>query len=177
MQKDIIISGFGGQGLLFAGEVLCRAALLQGLETSWFPSYGPEMRGGTACCTVIISDEPIASPITENPHGVIALNLPSFLKYEEIISPGGLMIANRSMIDESARRTDITCAFIPATEIAEKLGGIRVTNIVALGALVAGLKLFDLDPLRRALESHLEGRRKEILEINIRAAEAGFSAI
>ncbi len=177
MQKGIVISGFGGQGILFAGEVLCRAALLQGLELSLFPSYGPEMRGGTACCTVIISDEPIASPITETPHGVVALNLPSFLKYEEKVAPGGLMIANRSLIDERSKRTDITCAFIPATETAEKLGDVRAANIVALGALCAGLRLFELKTLTRALETHLEGRRKEILELNLRAAESGLQSI
>ena len=174
MQSDIIISGFGGQGILFAGEILCRAAIESGLETSWFPSYGPEMRGGTAFCTVIISDEPIASPIVEYPSAVIALNLPSFLKYEKLLSKDGILVANASLIDTRSERVDISCTYIPATEIAEKIGEKKATNIVALGSLVAGIKVLDLNVVKLSLQKTLTGKRAGLFDINIKALEEGY---
>jgi len=174
VQIDIIISGFGGQGILFAGEILCRAAIESGLETSWFPSYGPEMRGGTAFCTVVISDEPIASPIVEYPSAVVALNLPSFIKYEKLLSSDGILIANTSLIDTRSERPDISCIYIPATEMAEDIGEKKATNIVALGALVAGIKVLDLKTLDLALKETLSGKKADLLDLNVKALVAGY---
>ena len=132
MQTEIIISGFGGQGVLFAGQLLAYAAMEQNLQVTWIPSYGPEMRGGTANCTVIISDEEIGSPVVGSPKVALALNLPSLDKYEPLIKTGGLLIVNASMVDRSPRRTDIQTVMIPASEIAESLGDKRMTNMVCL---------------------------------------------
>jgi len=135
MQKEIIIAGFGGQGVLFGGQVLAYAAMDSGKEVTWIPSYGPEMRGGTANCTVVIAEDEIGSPLVKNPPLAIALNLPSFDKYEEILATGGTLIVNRSMVDHEAKRDDINVIFVPCNEIAEEIGDKRLLNMVAVGAL------------------------------------------
>ncbi len=139
MQKEIIISGFGGQGVLFAGQVIAYAAMDAGKQVTWIPSYGPEMRGGTANCTVVIADQEIGSPLVKNPPLVIALNLPSFDKYEHEMQAGGTLVVNQSMVDRGAKRTDIHAIFVPANEIAEEIGDKRLTNMVTVGALLAAL--------------------------------------
>ena len=136
MQKEIIISGFGGQGVLFGGQVLAYAAMDSGKEVTWIPSYGPEMRGGTANCTVVIADHEIGSPLVKNPPLVIALNLPSFDKYESMIQAGGTLIVNQSMVDHEAQRDDIHVIFVPCNEIAEEIGDKKLMNMVAVGALL-----------------------------------------
>src|SRR5512139_468458 len=125
MHAELIISGFGGQGALFAGQLLAYAALDEGLQVTWIPSYGPEMRGGTAHCTVVISDGPIGSPLVRRPTSVIALNLPSFEKYEGLVKPGGLLVYNSSLISARPVRGDIRYAAVPANVIAEQLGNVR----------------------------------------------------
>lgn len=136
MKQEFIIAGFGGQGVLLLGQMLAYAGMLEGKQVSWMPSYGPEMRGGTANCTVVISDEEIGSPVVSQPSCVIALNLPSLDKFEPMVKPGGLLLINSSLVDREPRRDDIKAVALPATEIASELGNIRVTNMVALGALV-----------------------------------------
>lgn len=173
MQTEIVIAGFGGQGVLFAGELIAYAALDAGKEVTWIPSYGPEMRGGTANCTVIISDEEIGSPLVLNPRGVIALNLPSFDKYELMLIPGGALVANASLIDRDAQRTDISVILIPASELAEELGDKRLTNMVALGALLEQLPVLSLSDLELALKNHLPDRHRKLLTHNIRALRCG----
>ncbi|MCS6906731.1 MAG: 2-oxoacid:acceptor oxidoreductase family protein [Anaerolineales bacterium] len=175
MQTEILIAGFGGQGVLFAGQVLAYAAMDAGCEVTWIPSYGPEMRGGTANCTVIISDEEIGSPLVLNPRGVIALNLPSLDKYEPLVKPGGVLVVNSSLVNRGSRREDIESVFIPASEIAESLGNRRLLNMVALGALVAKLPVLSLDQVKRALEDHLPERHKQFLQANLQALDAGAS--
>ena len=135
MQKEIIIAGFGGQGVLFAGQVLAYAAMDNGLDVTWIPSYGPEMRGGTANCTVVVADHEIGSPLVKNPPLVIALNLPSYDKYEPVMQPRGTLIVNQSMVDRGAKRGDIQSIFVPANEIAEQIGDKKLTNMVTVGAL------------------------------------------
>ena len=120
MQTEIILSGFGGQGIMFAGQILSYAAMDAGKEVTWIPSYGPEMRGGTANCTVVIADEEIGSPVVKNPDAALAMNLPSLDKYEPMVKPGGVLVINASMVDRPARRTDITTVAIPCNEIAEE---------------------------------------------------------
>ncbi len=174
MQKEIIIAGFGGQGVLFAGQMLAYAAMDAGKEVTWIPSYGPEMRGGTANCTVIIADEEIGSPLVKNPQLAIALNLPSFDKYEGLIAPGGTLIVNQSMVDRAATRTDINVVFVPCNEIAEEIGDKKLLNMVAVGALLTALPEISLKDVEKSLEGHLPARHKHLLPKNYEALKRGF---
>ena len=175
METSIIISGFGGQGTLFSGQVLAYAALDAGKQVTWIPSYGPEMRGGTAHCTVIISDEEIGSPIVRKPSIAIALNLPSLDKYEYMIQSGGLMVANSSLINRKVERTDIQAIHIPANEIAEEIGNVRLANMVVIGAMVTARPVLPLGDLKQALADHLPQRHKKLLPANFKALAQGSS--
>ncbi len=174
MQKEIIIAGFGGQGVLFAGQVLAYAAMDTGKTVTWIPSYGPEMRGGTANCTVVIADEEIGSPLVKNPPYVIALNLPSFDKYEPLVQAGGVLVVNQSMVDRAAKRDDIVTIFIPGNELAEEIGDRRLLNMVMVGALLAQFDLLTLKDVEKALEAHLPARHQRLLPNNFRALERGY---
>jgi 2-oxoglutarate ferredoxin oxidoreductase subunit gamma len=175
MQTEIIIAGFGGQGVLLAGQMLSYAAMDAGKETTWIPSYGPEMRGGTANCTVIIADEEIGSPFVKNPAAAIAMNLPSLDKCEALLKSDGLLVVNSSLINRPIQRSDIHTVLIPASEIAETLGDRRMTNMVMLGGLLANLPVFPLEALVKALEDHLSERAKKLLPQNIKALHQGAS--
>jgi 2-oxoglutarate ferredoxin oxidoreductase subunit gamma len=176
MQKEIVIAGFGGQGVLFGGQVLAYAAMDTGKEVTWIPSYGPEMRGGTANCTVIIADEEIGAPLVKNPPLAIALNLPSFDKYEETLAPGGTLIVNQSMVDRGTKRDDIHAIFVPCNEIAEEIGDKKLLNMVAVGALLTALPELTLKDIEKALEGHLPARHKHLLPKNYEALRRGFEA-
>ncbi|HSG44518.1 MAG TPA: 2-oxoacid:acceptor oxidoreductase family protein [Anaerolineales bacterium] len=176
MQKEIIIAGFGGQGVLFGGQVLAYAAMDTGLEVTWIPSYGPEMRGGTANCTVVIADNEIGSPMVKNPPLAIALNLPSFDKYEEVLATDGTLIVNQSMVDREAKRDDINIIFVPCNEIAEEIGDKKLLNMVAVGALLSALPELSLEDIEKALEGHLPERHKHLLPKNFEALKRGFEA-
>ncbi len=173
MQTEIIIAGFGGQGVLFAGQLLAYAAMDSGREVTWIPSYGPEMRGGTANCTVVIADEEIGSPNVRNPKAALVLNLPSFDKYEPLVAPGGVLIANASLINRDFQRTDLQAVMIPANEIAESLGDKRLANMVMLGALLAKLPVLPVEAVKKALEDHLPERHKRLLPKNFEALKVG----
>lgn len=175
MEKEtsIIISGFGGQGTLFAGQLLTYAALDYEKHCTWIPSYGPEMRGGTAHCTVIISNQEIGSPLVRYPDAVIAMNLPSLDKYETLIRTGGVLIANSSLMNREADRADITILNVPGNEIAEELGNSRITNMIMLGALLELMPVLPHEVMRAALESHMPERNKKFLPLNFQALEAG----
>jgi 2-oxoglutarate ferredoxin oxidoreductase subunit gamma len=174
MQKEIIIAGFGGQGVLFAGQVLAYSAMDLGKEVTWIPSYGPEMRGGTANCTVVIADEEIGSPLAEFPPAAIVLNLPSYDKYEPMIQAGGVLVVNSSMVDRGAKRDDITSIFVPANEIAEEIGDRKLTNMVTVGALLACLPEISLQALESALKNHLPARHHKLLPSNYAALRRGY---
>jgi 2-oxoglutarate ferredoxin oxidoreductase subunit gamma len=176
MQKEIIIAGFGGQGVLFGGQVLAYAAMDSGKEVTWIPSYGPEMRGGTANCTVVIADEEIGSPLVKNPPLAIALNLPSFDKYEDVLQKGGTLIVNQSMVDRPAKRDDIQVIFVPCNEIAEQIGDKKLMNMVAMGALLSALPEVTVKDVEKALEAHLPARHKHLLPKNYEALKRGFEA-
>jgi len=176
MQKEIIIAGFGGQGVLFSGQVLAYAAMDTGKDVTWIPSYGPEMRGGTANCTVIIADHEIGSPLVKNPPLAIALNLPSFDKYEELLAPGGTLIVNESMVDRGAKRDDIKVIFVPCNEIAEEIGDKKLLNMVAIGALLTVLAELTLKDIEKALQAHLPERHKHLLPKNFEALKRGFES-
>lgn len=173
MHEEIIFSGFGGQGALFAGQLLAYAALDSGLQVTWIPSYGPEMRGGTAHCTVIIADEPIGSPLVRRPQSVVALNLPSFEKYEPLIKPGGLLVYNLSLVPASPSRSDIRHVAVPANDIAEKLGNVRQANVVLLGAYLAATGSLPLAAVEEALDHHLSERQRRFLASNKEALHRG----
>ncbi len=137
MQHDVVIAGFGGQGVMLMGRILAYAGMRQGLEVSWFPSYGPEMRGGTANCTVVLSDRTVGSPVVEFPRSLVAMNLPSMDRFEPKVKPGGLILVNSSLIPRAARREDVRVVYVPANDLANDVGNPRGANMVALGAYVA----------------------------------------
>jgi 2-oxoglutarate ferredoxin oxidoreductase subunit gamma len=175
MQTEIMIAGFGGQGVLFAGQLLAYAAMDAGKVVTWIPSYGPEMRGGTANCTVIIADEEIGAPTVRNPKAVLVLNLPSFDKYEPLIVPGGVLIANGSLINRDFRRVDLNSVMIPANEIAEEIGDKRMTNMVMVGAMLARLPILTLEAVYESLRGHLPVRKAHLLEMNLTAMQRGMA--
>jgi len=173
MQTEVIISGFGGQGTLYAGQVLAYAAMDEGKQVTWIPSYGPEMRGGTANCTVVVSDEEIGSPTVKRPKAVLALNLPSLDKYEDMIAPGGCLVVNESMVNRKPTRTDIRVVILPANEIAREIGNERATNMVMLGALLANMDILPIKALEKALKNHTAQRLQKFVEMNIQALRRG----
>jgi len=173
MQTEIVIAGFGGQGVLFAGQVLAYAAMDAGKVVTWIPSYGPEIRGGTANCTVIVADEEIGSPLVNNPKAAIVLNLPSLDKYEPLITPGGVLVANASLVNRGAARKDIESVFVPANEIAEALGDKRLINMVALGCLLARLPILSMEAIEKTLHDHIPERHKRLLPVNVEALRKG----
>ncbi|NMC01985.1 MAG: 2-oxoacid:ferredoxin oxidoreductase subunit gamma [Chloroflexi bacterium] len=164
--EDIIISGFGGQGALFAGQLLAYAGLTEGLQVTWIPSYGPEMRGGTANCTVILSEEEIGAPIIRHPTAAIALNLPSMDKYEPLVKPGGVLVVNASLVPRASVRTDLRVVALPASDIATELGNVRMANLVALGALLKATGIVSAESVLAQLEAHLSERQRQWLEPN-----------
>jgi len=173
-ETSIIISGFGGQGTLFSGQVLAYAAMDNGLEVTWIPSYGPEMRGGTAHCTVIISEEAIGSPLVRNPDIVLALNLPSVDKYENLVPDDGLLVANSSLFNREIERKSIRSLLIPANDIAEEIGMARLANMIMVGAMIALNPILPLDVVKKALEEHIPERHKKTLPINFTAMDRGY---
>jgi 2-oxoglutarate ferredoxin oxidoreductase subunit gamma len=176
MLEQIIISGFGGQGSLFAGQLLTYAGLEEDKHVAWLPSYGPEMRGGTARCTVTVSDEPIGSPITDTPSAVIALNPPSLEMFESKVQPGGLLVVNSSIAQQEVQRKDITTIRIPATDMArEEMGNERMANMILLGALVRVTGVVSLESVMTALKKNLPERRHHLLEPNRQALQKGWN--
>ena len=173
MQEEVILSGFGGQGALFAGMVLAYAGMDGGKNVTWIPSYGPEMRGGTAHVTVIISDGEIGSPIVRRPSAALVLNNPSMEKYELLVKEGGVLVYNSSLISSPPRRADIRCVPVPASDIAAELGSIKVANIVALGALVVATGVLPLEAVIQALRNHLPESKRQLLEPNVQALQRG----
>jgi len=173
MLEEVIIAGFGGQGLMLMGRLLAYAGMLEGKKVAWMPSYGPEMRGGTANCTVIISSEEIASPIVTNPKTVIAMNKPSLDKFESLIQKDGLIVLNNSLIDQEVKRDDVRVLKIQANDIANKLGNLRVANMVTLGAYVKKSSVVRLESILKALEKALAGKSQKILNLNKVALKKG----
>jgi len=173
MQTEVIFAGFGGQGVLFGGQLLAYAGMDEGKEVTWIPSYGPEMRGGTANCTVVISDEEIGSPFVKHPTAVIAMNRPSLDKYESMVKPGGVLVVNTSMVDRKTTRTDIKVVEVDANVEAEKLGDQKMANMVLVGALLANLPFLPIESVEKALKAHLPERHHKLLPKNYEALEMG----
>jgi len=177
MQQEVIIAGFGGQGVLFTGQLLAYTGMDEGKAVTWIPSYGPEMRGGTANCTVVVSEEEIGSPLVKNPTAVIAMNLPSLDKYEDLVAEGGVLVVNTSMVNREVERKDITVVSVPGNEIAQEIGSERSLNMVMLGALLGNLDLLSLDAVEKALEAHLPKRHQKFLPANKEALRKGAAYI
>ena len=174
MEKNFIIAGFGGQGVLLAGEVLATAFMLAGKKVTWYPSYGAEMRGGTVNCEVVASDEEVSAVNKLNTDFIVALNQASFEKFLKKIKKGGVMIANSSLVKELKNRTDINYLFAPITKLAEDLGNIKMANILALGILAKASKMISLEHLIDALDRVLPPHRKNLLPLNIKALKIGY---
>jgi 2-oxoglutarate ferredoxin oxidoreductase subunit gamma len=171
VERATILSGFGGQGLLFAGQVLANAGLIEGRHVTWLPSYGPEMRGGTASCTVIVADRPIGSPIVDRADIVVALNPPSLAKFEHVLVPGGLLVLNDSLIEAAPSRTDIDVLRIPCSALAREVGDERVISILALGGALGRRPIVGIDAVRQALS---EKGGPAVVEMNLRALALGL---
>jgi len=178
MERSIIIAGFGGQGVILAGKILAQAGMDHGLEVTWLPSYGPEMRGGTANCTVVLSDEAVGSPITDEATALIAMNLPSLDKFEHSLTAGGTIVVNRSLIDSQVSRTDVTASYIDMNEIArDEVGNPRAINMVALGAYVKASGALPLQVVKDAMAHSMRAAGKDkFIEMNEKALEAGYNA-
>jgi 2-oxoglutarate ferredoxin oxidoreductase subunit gamma len=176
MERSVIFAGFGGQGILFAGTVLARAGMAEGLEVLWIPSYGPEMRGGTASCTVIVAPEMIGSPIVDKADAVIALNPPSLAKFEPLVAAGGLLVVNTSLIEALPTRSDIESVSIAATAMARLAGDDRLVSVVTLGALIARRPIVPIAAVRAALEAVVTAKHPELLAADFAALDAGFEA-
>lgn len=180
MQEDIVFAGFGGQGIMFAGQLVTYAAMDSGYHVTWIPSYGPEMRGGTAYCFVVLGDQPIGSPVVHHPHTALIFNQPSFEKFEPQLAPNGYLIYNASMITPTGharRRTDLHLVPVPAAELADSLGNRQLTNLVMLGAALTVHPFLTLDAIRQALADHLPAHRKNLLGNNLKALELGAAAV
>ena len=173
---SILIAGFGGQGSLFAGKVLAIASLNKGLEVTWLPSYGPEMRGGTANCSVIISDSPIGSPIVQHPDVLIALNKPSFEKYEKATKPGGIILTDANLVDIRSEREDIKAFYVNASDIARECGHQSLPNIILLGKALKETGLFTAEEIQEALYTMIPEKRASAREKNMLAIHAGMEA-
>ncbi len=173
---DLIIAGFGGQGVLFLGEVLARAAVREGKNVTWLPSYCPEQRGGTAACTVVISDEAIGSPVVADPEIVIVMNRPSLDRFEPRVRAGGLLIVNASMVDRPARRADVRVIAVDAMPQAAALGDVRTANMVMLGALLAARPVVSVDAVRGGLTDLFPPPHEHLAEVNIAAVARGLAA-
>jgi 2-oxoglutarate ferredoxin oxidoreductase subunit gamma len=176
MEHGLVLSGFGGQGLLFAGQILAQAAVLEERDVSWLPSYGPEMRGGSAACTVIVSDRPIGSPVVDQAEVVIALNPPALAKYAPLLAPGGLLVLNDSLIEAEPDRGDVEIVRVPASALAREVGDERFISIIALGAALARRPIVAPASFRRALEEIGKGGRA-VTEANLRAFDLGLNAV
>jgi 2-oxoglutarate ferredoxin oxidoreductase subunit gamma len=173
MQHEMVFSGFGGQGALFAGQLLAYAALGEDKHVTWIPSYGPEMRGGTAHCVVIISDEEIGSPIIRCPTSAMVLNNPSMDKYEPLVKPGGVLVINRSLIAKPAVRKDIAVVEVPANDLATEVGSAKMANVVLLGAMLEATHAVSLDSVSKALDEHLPAKARKLLAGNKLALQKG----
>ncbi len=171
---NILIAGFGGQGVLFAGKCLAYNGLTEGKQVSWLPSYGPEMRGGTASCSVILSDSPVGSPIVSNPNVLIALNLPSLDKYEPAAVPGAKIFVESSLIERKVERDDVEAFYIPATKMATDLGTPTLANMVILGKMIKETGVVGFDAIENGLKKVIPARKADMLEINLKALKAGY---
>ena len=174
--KQMLFSGFGGQGILFAGKFIAYKGLIDEKQVSWLPSYGPEMRGGTASCSVIVSDEAVGSPIVSSPDVLIAMNLPSLDKFEASVVPGGMIIADSTLIERKVQRDDVKVFYIPATKLASENGMPTLANMIIVGKLLKELDDFNEDSINAALKKVISAKHADMLEINLKAMSIGANS-
>ncbi len=172
-QYEVTFAGFGGQGIMTAGQLLAYSGIREGKQVAWIPSYGPEMRGGTAYCTVVISDKRIGSPIVTTPQCICVFNRPSFDKFGPAVKPGGLFLVNSSLIDVQSDRVDFFQMLIPANDMAQKAGNAKAANIAVLGAFVGASGVVDIKTVRATLKEKL-GKKKSMLELNLQVLKEGY---
>ena len=172
MTHSFLIAGFGGQGVLFAGKFLVNKGMLEGKEVSWLPSYGPEMRGGTANCSVIVSDEPVGSPIVDHPDVLIVMNLPSLDKYENSVQSGGMIFVDSTLVERKVNRTDVTTYYVPATGIASQNGLTTLANMILTGKVLKALDEFDTG-VEAALKKVVSVKHPEMYDVNLKALQLG----
>ena len=177
MKKEIIISGFGGQGGLAIGKNLAEAGMAEGMNVTWAPSYGPEMRGGTANCSVVLSDKPVGSPVFARSTELSALNEPSLTKFEAGVLPGGSVFVNSDVVTDKVSRPDLTAYYIPCAKIAEEIGNPKVANMVMLGAYVAGTKILKPETIERMIAQMFTGPKAKLVPLNIEAFRRGMACI
>ena len=173
MTHSFLIAGFGGQGLLFAGKFLAIKGMNEGKEISWLPSYGPEMRGGTASCSVIVSDDPVGSPIVDHPDVLMVMNLPSLDKYEKAVAPGGMIFLDSSLIERKVERTDVKVFYVPATKMAGEQGVSTLANMILTGKIMQELGEFDEESVKTALNKVVSVKHPEMFDFNMKALALG----
>ncbi|MBP3361907.1 MAG: 2-oxoacid:acceptor oxidoreductase family protein [Clostridia bacterium] len=175
MTKNILLAGFGGQGILFSGKFLAYEGLMEGKELSWLPSYGPEMRGGTANCSVILSDEPVGSPIVTNPDILIAMNLPSLDKYENAAAIGAHILVDSSLIERKVMRDDVDAHYIPATRLAADNEMSGLANMIMIGYMIRKTGIIPYDNVAKTMEKVVPAKKQNLLELNKKAVELGYN--
>ena len=173
MKHQFLIAGFGGQGLLFAGKFIVNKGMLEGREVTWLPSYGPEMRGGTANCSVIVSDDPVGSPIVDHPDVLMVMNRPSLDKYEAAVQPGGMIFVDSTLIDRKVERADVTTFYVPATAMASESGITTLANMILTGKILKELGQFDMEGVENALRRVVSAKHPEMYEVNLKALTMG----
>lgn len=177
MTAQTLIAGFGGQGVLFAGKFLAFKGLVEDKEVSWLPSYGPEMRGGTASCSVILSDEPVGSPIVSNPDILIVMNLPSLDKYENDAVAGGKIFVDSTLISRKVQRTDVEAYYIPATQMAIDAGVPTLANMILIGKMLKETGIFSFENMIDTVKKLVPAKKPELVEMNMKALEAGYNYV
>lgn len=178
MEKSFIFAGFGGQGVILAGKLLAQAGADYGLQVTWLPSYGPEMRGGTANCTVLLSDEPIGSPVVDNPTALVAMSLPSLDRFEKTVAEAGTILVNSSLITRPTERNDVGVLSVPANDIAVSLGNSKAANMVALGAIVKATGTIPLELIKSTMVSMFSQKGSaKVIAVNEQALDAGYNAV
>ncbi|MBQ8309533.1 MAG: 2-oxoacid:acceptor oxidoreductase family protein [Clostridia bacterium] len=171
--KQMLFSGFGGQGILFAGKFIAYKGLIDEKQVSWLPSYGPEMRGGTASCSVIVSDDAVGSPIVSKPDVLIAMNLPSLDKFEDNVAPGGMIIADSTLIERKVKRDDVKVFYVPATRLASENGMPTLANMIIVGKLLKELDDFNEDSVNSSLKKVISAKHADMMEVNLKAMRIG----
>ena len=177
MTNEIMIAGFGGQGVMAIGKTLAEAGMKENKDVCWLPSYGPEMRGGTANCSVVLTDDAIVSPIVLEPTELIAMNLPSLLKFEPTVKAGGTIFVNSSIITEKVSRTDVKVIYVPCLEIAQELGNMKVANMVMLGAYIQAMGNLSFDTIKEMLVHMFTGPKAKLVDLNIEALARGAACV
>lgn len=172
---QILIAGFGGQGILFAGKFLAYQGLMEGKEISWLPSYGPEMRGGTANCSVIVADTPVGSPIVSDPDILAVMNLPSLDKYENAAVPGAKIFIDSTLIERKVVREDVKAYYIPATGMAREAGIPTLANMILVGKIIKETGIVSMSDIRKGLEKVVSARHADLLDLNLKAIEMGYN--